>query len=76
VTDWGAYQRFTEGREPRPLFARAADLLGPGGGRTAIDIGFGDGTESWALLADGWSVFAVDSEPTAPIGEFLSPLVP
>ena len=65
MVDWSAFHRHTEGREPRPLFAKAVELLGPGRGRTAVDIGFGDGTESRALLADGWSLLAIDSEPTA-----------
>jgi tellurite methyltransferase len=65
VIDWRAFHRYTEGREPRPLFVRATELLGRGDGRTAIEIGFGDGTESLALLADGWSVVAVDPEPSA-----------
>jgi SAM-dependent methyltransferase len=65
VIDWSAFHRFTEGRETRPLFVQAAELLGPGDGRTAIEIGFGDGTESRALLSDGWSVVAIDPEPSA-----------
>ncbi len=68
MTDWSAYHRFTAGREPRPLFARAIEHLGPARGRSAVDIGFGDGTESRGLLAGGWSVFAVDVEPTAADG--------
>jgi hypothetical protein len=68
VTDWSAYHRFTQGRDPRPLFVRAVEWVGAGDGRTAIDIGFGDGTETRALFAGGWSVFAVDPEPSAAAG--------
>ena len=56
--DWPAYYRATIGREPRPLFARGMRLvaeagLAPG---QAVEIGFGDGTETLALLAHGWRV--------------------
>jgi trans-aconitate methyltransferase len=65
MTDWRAFHEATAGRSPRPLFVRAMKVLGPGAGRTAVDLGFGDGTETKALLARGWSVHAVDAEPTA-----------
>ncbi|HET9519775.1 MAG TPA: class I SAM-dependent methyltransferase [Candidatus Limnocylindrales bacterium] len=42
--------------------ALAAWDLPPG---RAIDVGFGDGTETAALLAGGWSVLAIDPEPAA-----------
>jgi len=38
----------------------------------AIEIGFGDGTESLALLAAGWQVLAVDPTPQA--AEYLAGL--
>ena len=31
----------------------------------AVEVGFGDGTETLALLADGWRVLAVDAAPQA-----------
>jgi SAM-dependent methyltransferase len=64
-TDWPGYHDATKGREPRPLFLQAIELLGPERGRRAIDLGFGDGTESLFLLGRGWSVVAVEAEPTA-----------
>ncbi|HXJ66406.1 MAG TPA: class I SAM-dependent methyltransferase [Actinomycetota bacterium] len=64
-TDWRRFHETTKGREPRPVFLRALELLGPERGRHAIDLGFGDGTETRFLLASGWSVDAIDSEPTA-----------
>ena len=65
--DWPAYYRNSSGREPRPLFVKGMSLaaeagIGPG---QAIEIGFGDGTESLALLQAGWRVLAVDPTPQA-----------
>ena len=65
--DWAAYYRHTLGREPRPLFTRGMEFarsvsLGPG---QAVEVGFGDGTETLALLAGGWRVLAVDAAPQA-----------
>jgi cyclopropane fatty-acyl-phospholipid synthase-like methyltransferase len=75
-TDWAAYYRYTLGREPRPLFTRglaamAAAGVTPG---TAVDVGFGDGTETMALLEAGWRVTAIDSAQAA--AEVLEPRVP
>jgi SAM-dependent methyltransferase len=69
--DWSAYYGHTLGREPRPLFDRgmaavAAAGVAPG---QAIEIGFGDGTETLLLLAAGWRVLAVD--PTSRAAEVL-----
>jgi len=65
--EWKAYYQKVEKRPPRALFqalmqARAADHLPPG---LAIDLGCGDGTETFALLEAGWSVLAVDQSPDA-----------
>ena len=65
--DWAAYYRHTLGREPRPLFSKgmaAASAVATTPGR-AVEIGFGDGTETLALLASGWSVLAIDPTPEA-----------
>ena len=69
-TDWPAYYRHTLGREPRPLFVRglaaaAATGLRPG---RAIDVGFGDGTETLSLLDAGWQVLAIDPTEAAAAG--------
>ena len=74
--DWAAYYRHTLGREPRPLFTKGVAALrearlGPG---QAIEIGFGDGTETLALLAAGWRVLAIDPTPDA--AEVLRSRVP
>lgn len=74
--DWAAYYRHTMGREPRPLFSKGMALVRdarvvPG---QAVEIGFGDGTETVALLADGWRVLAIDAAPQAE--DVLRPRVP
>ena len=67
MVDWNEYYRMTDGRDVRPLFekgmaaVRAKDLA-PG---RAVEIGFGDGTESAALLRAGWNVTAIDPTPSA-----------
>jgi SAM-dependent methyltransferase len=60
---WDDYYRAVEGRAPRPLFVDALAIAGGPGG--AVDVGCGDGTETLALLADGWTVFAADAAPEA-----------
>ena len=65
--DWAAYYRHTQGREPRPLFVKGMAAVVAAGIRTgrAVEIGFGDGTESLALLRAGWHVMAIDPTPVA-----------
>ena len=41
----------------------ACDRLGAGDGRSAVDLGWGEGTDALALLDRGWSVLAIDIEP-------------
>lgn len=65
--DWSDYYRKVAGREVRPLFATglaavAAAGVEPG---VAVEIGYGDGTESVALLRAGWHVTAIDPAPPA-----------
>jgi SAM-dependent methyltransferase len=66
---WEEYYKAVEGRTVRPLFIEALGVLpSPHAGeyvRVAVDLGCGDGTESLALLARGWSVVAVDGAPEA-----------
>jgi SAM-dependent methyltransferase len=74
--DWDAYYRHTRGREPRPLFAKGMAAVADAGilpGR-AVEIGFGDGTETLALLDAGWHVTAID--PTAVAADALRATVP
>jgi hypothetical protein len=75
-SDWAAYYRSTIGREPRPLFAKgmaAVESAGVAPGQ-AIEIGFGDGRETLALLEAGWRVLAIDPAPAA--AEVLRSQVP
>jgi hypothetical protein len=73
---WAAFYRATIGREPRPLFVKGmaavtASGIAPG---QAVEIGFGDGTETLALLNAGWRVLAIDPAPAA--AEVLRSQVP
>ena len=74
--DWPAFYRSTIGREPRPLFVRGMAVATAAGRLPgqAIEIGFGDGTETLALLTRGWQVLAIDPTPAA--AEGLRSLVP
>lgn len=68
-TRWEQYYQAVRGRAPRPLFtaalaAFAADGFDPSGAQ-AVDLGCGDGTETLALLAQGWRVLAIDQTPEA-----------
>ena len=75
-TDWAAYYRYTLGREPRPLFTRGLEAMTAAGVTpgTAVDVGFGDGTETMALLEAGWRVTAIDNAQAA--ADVLEPRVP
>jgi SAM-dependent methyltransferase len=75
-SDWAAFYRSTIGREPRPLFTKgmaAVEATGVAPGQ-AIEIGFGDGRETLALLEAGWRVLAIDPAPAA--AEVLRSQVP
>ncbi len=73
--DWAAYYRQTIGREPRPLYQRGMKAVVAAGMKPgqAVEVGFGDGTETVALLRAGWSVLAIDA--TAQAAEVLGPQV-
>jgi SAM-dependent methyltransferase len=62
---WEEYHARAVGREPRPLLLRACELLGPGEGRVAVDLGCGSGAETLALASRGWAVTAVDQDLVA-----------
>lgn len=65
--NWSDYYRHTQGREQRPLFVRGLEALAAAGldRGQAVEIGFGDGTETLALLNRGWNVLAIDPTPDA-----------
>ncbi len=64
MTDWAAFHAATAGRPTRPLFDEAWAIVGGQPGR-AIELGFGDGTEAAFMSRQGWSVRAIDAEPSA-----------
>jgi SAM-dependent methyltransferase len=45
------------------MLLAACNRLGVGDGRSAVDLGCGEGTDALALLDRGWSVLAIDIEP-------------
>lgn len=75
---WAGFYRWTADRPPRELLLRTLDHIAWEGGRrrprTAIDLGFGAGTDTLALLERGWRVLAVDEQKAA--AEFLAKRVP
>ena len=66
VSRWTAYYRKTEGRPPRPTLLFALDRFAAPG--FAVDLGCGEGRDTIELLRRGWSVLAIDSEPSAIAG--------
>jgi tellurite methyltransferase len=75
---WAAYYRWTAGRPPRELLLRTLDHIEWEGNtrkrRTAIDLGFGAGTDTLELLRRGWTVLAIDGQKDA--ADFLIRRVP
>jgi tellurite methyltransferase len=76
--NWADYYTTVGEREPRDTLvsALAAFAVSPpaGGPGVAVDLGCGDGTDTLALLAAGWTVTAIDASPDSPA--FLLPRVP
>ncbi|MEK6719828.1 MAG: class I SAM-dependent methyltransferase [Chloroflexota bacterium] len=63
--DWAAYYAAVSGRQPRPLFRRALEERGDSPPGAAVDLGSGDGTETLALLGEGWRVRSIDAAPAS-----------
>lgn len=63
TADWVEYYEAQAGREPREFFLDALERVGPAEGRSAVELGSGDGNETRWLLDHGWSVTAVDASP-------------
>ncbi len=61
--NWSDFARLTRDSDHWPLMERAADLAGRPG--YALDLGAGGGRDTRYLLAHGWHVTAVDSEPAS-----------
>lgn len=63
-----AYESGTHGWPevgPTPHVVRLLKKLGPGRGRTALDLGCGEGRHTIAMARAGWAVTAFDLEPLA-----------
>ncbi len=75
---WISDYRWTASRPPRELLVRTLDHIDwerrVRRKRSAIEIGFGAGTDTLELLRRGWQVLAIDQERTAL--DFLSRRVP
>jgi len=65
--DWEGYYKAIEGRPPRPVFLDGLALFEKSTALQpfAIDVGCGDGTETFHLLQNGWRVLAIDQQPAA-----------
>ena len=64
-SNWRAFYDATEDREPRESLLAGLEAVGEDLPRAAIDVGFGAGNETVALLERGWSVTAIDAEREA-----------
>lgn len=67
MVNWSTYYDKHAARPPREELAEAIAAVDSvdGEGRQAADLGYGQGTETLALLEQGWRVLAVDAEPEA-----------
>jgi len=76
---WEEYYRATEGRRARPLFLEALAFVESRRSDdqtiVTVDLGCGDGTETLAMLARGWTVVAIDAAPEA-IARLRASVVP
>ena len=65
-SDWRDYYDRTAGQPPRRTLLTALERFGAEAtGRSAVDLGCGDGRDTIELLRRGWRVLAIDAEPAA-----------
>jgi tellurite methyltransferase len=65
-SDWRDYYDRTAGQPPRHTLLAALERFGADTiGRSAVDLGCGDGRDAIELLRRGWRVLAIDAEPAA-----------
>lgn len=64
-SDWQAFYEATEGKAPRESLLAGLDAVPAHLPKEAIDVGFGAGNETRALLRRGWTVTAIDAEAAA-----------
>jgi tellurite methyltransferase len=74
---WSEYYKVASGRPPRELFRQTVIRFGQADhpSRLAIDLGCGAGTETVALLNQGWHVLAIDQQPEA-IADVMARVAP
>jgi tellurite methyltransferase len=63
VTQWDDYHRNSVGLPPRALLLEALQVHPMPG--HALDLGCGTGRDARHLISSGWSVLAIDNQPTA-----------
>jgi len=62
LPDWANFNGAQQARPVRPLAILALKHLGPGEGRTAVELGSGAGIEAGHLARNGWQVHSYDSD--------------
>jgi tellurite methyltransferase len=74
---WDEYYEAVSGRPPRELFRQAIIRFGQADqpSQLAIDLGCGAGTETVALVSQGWRVLAIDQQPEA-IAQVMARVAP
>jgi len=74
---WVEYYKVAFGRPPRELLRQTVIRFGQADhpSRLAIDLGCGAGTETVALLSQGWHVLAIDRQPEA-IAQVMARVAP
>lgn len=63
--EWVDYFAVHKDRAPRPFLLDVLAQWSSGEGHQAIDLGCGPGSETLAMLSEGWRVLAVDAEAEA-----------